>query len=285
MSILGERILLALSRDRASGDYSVGHYEEKHQDVDVYIAILRRTFPGMDLEGKKVLDIGCAEGMETLALSMMGAAEVHGIDIRIDAAQNKAIVEAHPDRAMRFSVMDAEATTFPDGEFDVAVTCGSFEHFLDPAAVLRETMRVVKPGGMIYVTSSVWAHPWGAHMNFFTRVPWVQFLFSERTIMAVRRRYRDDGATRFHEVEGGLNKVGVKSFQRIVRSLGLEVHRFHLTAVKGLRILTRLPLVRELFSSLIVVELRVPERAGSDRRDPRSRAGTARRTASRPAYL
>ncbi len=52
-------------------------------------------------------------------------------------------------------------------------------------------------------------------MNFFTKLPWVQFLFSEETIMNVRRLYRHDGAMWYHQVEGGLNEIGDRSFRSI----------------------------------------------------------------------
>jgi hypothetical protein len=46
-------------------------------------------------------------------------------------------------------------------------------------------------------------------MHSFTKAPSIQFVFSEATIMNVRRLYRSDGTRRFAEVEGGLNQVGV----------------------------------------------------------------------------
>lgn len=264
MSMLGEYILGKLSRDPATGDYLNEGFESKHNDPSFCIAELGRWFPDMtrQIEGKKVLDIGCGEGMETLALSRMGAALVHGIDIYIDASRNEAIRKEAAGE-IRFSVMDATHTSFPDGEFDAAVTYCAFEHFANPFAVLKECARVVGPGGLIFLTSSVWAHPYGSHMQFFTKVPWVQYLFTEKTIMTVRKKYRNDGAMKFEDVPGGLNKVGIGSFLRMVKALDLELPYLKLNAIKQLDFLTKFPYVNELFTNMLIAVMRkrpIPQR-------------------------
>lgn len=258
MSTIGESILSSLSRDPSIEDYTNEQYKKKHGDINVYISALQKRFPSIQqmIANKHVLDIGCAEGMETLALAKMGAAKVHGIDIRIDSDKNTDIRENNRDCKMDFSRMNAEMTSFSDGEFDAVVTCGSFEHFNDPYLVLKESKRILKNDGLIFLTSGVWAHPWGAHMNFFTKVPWVQFLFSEKSIMNVRKQYRHDGAVKFKDVEGGLNKVGIRSFTRMVDELDLKTDYLKLNPVKGLTPLTRVPLVNELFTNLIIAILR-----------------------------
>jgi ubiquinone/menaquinone biosynthesis C-methylase UbiE len=259
MSKFGETLLGHLSLSPGAPEYLNDTYEDRHADIHVNVSDFRRTFPGIGrlVAGKHVLDIGCSEGIETFALCKLGAASAHGIDIRIPQDRHLRTVETYRNYDARFSVMDAASMSFPDATFDVAVTCGSFEHFNDPFAVLRECRRVVKPGGRILLTSGVWAHPWGAHMNFFTRVPWVQYLFSERTIMAVRKRFRSDGAERFHEVEGGLNKVGIRAFEQMVETLDLQADYLKLQPIKGLTALTRIPYVNELFTNLIIAVLRV----------------------------
>ena len=258
MSKIGESILRKFSRDPNTVDYVNDHYEQKHRDVNVCIQTLKNTFPDIEtkITNKNVLDIGCAEGLETLAISMMGANEVYGIDIRINKDINQQIQQQNPNNKIKFAVMDATNTQLKDNELDAVVTCGSFEHFNDPYLILQESKRILVDDGLIFLTSSVWAHPWGAHMNFFTKVPWVQFIFNENTIMNVRRAYRNDGATKFNKVEGGLNKVGVRSFNEMVKNLNLKIEYLKLNPVKGLTPLTKIPYVNELFTNLIIAILR-----------------------------
>jgi SAM-dependent methyltransferase len=45
---------------------------------------------------------------------------------------------------------DARALPFPDASFDVVLSGGLLEHFRDPAPVLAEMARILRPGGLFY---------------------------------------------------------------------------------------------------------------------------------------
>jgi SAM-dependent methyltransferase len=125
------------------------------------------------------------------------------------------------------------------------------EHFPDPADALRQMERLLKPTGRILITfGEPWLSPWGSHMQFFCKVPWLNLWFSERTIMTVRSLYRQDGATRYEDVESGLNKMTLQKFERIVRDSGLVMEHRRYRCLKGLDFLARTPL-RELFVNQI----------------------------------
>jgi len=261
MSRFTEFILSRLSRDPGAEDYLVDHYEEKHRSLEAAIAQFDGLFPDFkeDILDKRILDVGCSEGLEAIAFVNMGAREVVGIDIRTDEQIFKKLVaELAPSSNVTCIVMNAERTSFPDCSFDRVVTVSSFEHFQNPQAILAETRRLLKPGGKVYITSGVWSSPYGAHMHFFTKIPWVQFFFSEETIMKVRRLYRRDGARRFKEVEGGLNDIGVAKFKDVVRDSGLLIEFLYLNPVKNLKILTKIPYINEFFTNMIHATLRKP---------------------------
>jgi 2-polyprenyl-3-methyl-5-hydroxy-6-metoxy-1,4-benzoquinol methylase len=259
MSRFGELILSRLSRDPNAKDILNDRYEEKHKSLQPAIDQFNALFPNIreDISGNKVLDIGCSEGLETIAIASIGASEVVGIDIRID---EEGFVELTSKLAPSLNVsvrtMDGENTEFSDESFDRIVSLGSFEHFKDPKAILVEANRLLNTGGKVYITSGVWNHPYGAHMNYFTKAPWIQFIFSEETIMNVRRQYRSDGANKFHEVEGGLNDVGIYKFKRFAQETGFSIEYLYLNPVYGLSILTKIPYINEFFSNLIVAVLR-----------------------------
>lgn len=98
--------------------------------------------------GKRVLDIGCGHGEQSLDLLRRGASVV-GIDISdkyVDIAAKSAQAAGYDKTKFQFQVMDAHALTFPDGSFDLVVGRGILHH-LSLQLCLAEIRRVLKPGG------------------------------------------------------------------------------------------------------------------------------------------
>jgi hypothetical protein len=59
-----------------------------------------------------------------------------------------------------------------------------------------------------------WHHPYGGHL--FSVFPWAHLIFSEKALTRWRSDLRDDGATRFGEVAGGLNQMTIRRFEELV---------------------------------------------------------------------
>jgi SAM-dependent methyltransferase len=65
--------------------------------------------------------------------------------------------------------MDATKMSFPVGSFDFAYSFDTFEHFPDPAAVLRELHRVLRPSGRVLTVLHPWTADTGCHdMRFIS---------------------------------------------------------------------------------------------------------------------
>jgi malonyl-CoA O-methyltransferase len=58
---------------------------------------------------------------------------------------------------------DVSRLPLADGSFDLAVSSAAFEHFLDVPAVLAETRRVLRPGGVLWVGIHLFTCPSGGH--------------------------------------------------------------------------------------------------------------------------
>jgi len=99
--------------------------------------------------GDRVLDVATGPGFLALLFAEQVTAVI-GIDITpAMLARAEANRVARNRHNVHFQEGDAEMLAFPDGSFDI-VTCGSaFHHFSDPARVLAEMVRVVKPGGRV----------------------------------------------------------------------------------------------------------------------------------------
>lgn len=102
--------------------------------------------------GLRLLDLGSGPGHVTVALAqMVTPGETIGIDInpsQLDAARALASEQAVAN--LSFELADAARLPFADGSFDVVSCCDILAYQPEPAVVLAEAHRVLKPGGLIY---------------------------------------------------------------------------------------------------------------------------------------
>lgn len=236
-------VLRRLSHDSPESGTDVLSPEDARRQLDA-------IWPGVirDMKGTRVLDFGCGRGAHTVALASIGAQAV-GLDIQprlLAAARDSA-----GDVPVRFT------DHLEEGErFDWILSVNSMEHFADPYSVLMEMKRRLAPQGSLLITfCPTWLSPYGAHMHYFTKVPWVHLIFPERVVMDVRSHYKSDGARRYEDVEGGLNKMTVFRFQRLIEQVGLSVHTLNVEYVKGQRWASRVPVVKELLANRVTATL------------------------------
>jgi len=112
----------------------------------------------VDLEGGGLyLDLGCSAGLYTrsLAQQLGENGTVLGIDIAPsmlkEAARRARRLRVPPSSMPSFARADAERLPFADAAFAGAVCGGSLNEFGDPARALRETARVLEPGGRLAI--------------------------------------------------------------------------------------------------------------------------------------
>ncbi|MFH0775334.1 MAG: methyltransferase domain-containing protein [bacterium] len=255
---IGEIVLRAFSKKPYKGDYNQDTEQElSHNEL----SLLRKEFPQFStlVKGKRVVDFGCGRGRQSISLVREEGCYVCGIDTNINILQqakklgseigiqnsNLIFVEHPPSEMLR--------------TFDIVISQNAMEHFPDPIAVLNEMKGLIHQDGKILITfGPPWFAPYGSHMHFFCKVPWLNLIFSERTVMNVRALYRNDGAKRYEEVESGLNKITVKKFERIVSQSGLIIQYKKYSYVKRLNWMKNLPLLRELFINHISCILTLP---------------------------
>jgi len=102
--------------------------------------------------GAVVLDMGCGRGTSVrLILKTFRPARVVAFDIDatlIERARRR--LAPLPGETVEVQVADATRLPFAGGEFDAAFELGILHHIPDWQAALRETARVLKPGGVFY---------------------------------------------------------------------------------------------------------------------------------------
>ncbi len=115
-----------------------------------------------------VLDAGCGVGWGT-ALLAAGGAHATGVDISPIAVEDAQ--QAYGDRA-EFAVADLLELPFENESFDAAVCFEAIEHVANPEPALDELRRVLRPGGLLLVsTPNKGVYPQGNpfHLHELTR--------------------------------------------------------------------------------------------------------------------
>jgi SAM-dependent methyltransferase len=126
--------------------------------------------------GEKVLEIGCGTGSDLLQFAKNGA-EAIGIDAtpeHVRLARERVGNKAKVLRA------DATALPFSDGQFDYVYSHGVLHHIDQPARVVRELFRVLRPGGRFNVqVYAFWSLRHLAYRLLYRR-QWKEFVENSR---------------------------------------------------------------------------------------------------------
>ena len=107
----------------------------------------------VSLAGAKVLDVGCGAGLLSEALAGEGA-RVTAIDLAPELIDVAKLHQLEAGLQIDYRLQSAEdlATELP-GTFD-AVTCMEMlEHVPDPGSVIEACARLLKPGGMLFLST------------------------------------------------------------------------------------------------------------------------------------
>jgi ubiquinone/menaquinone biosynthesis C-methylase UbiE len=187
--------------------FDSGQDYQTFQQIQGRLLMVYFRSKGLSFQGQRVLDLGCSWGGYS-QLFIAAGAQVVAIDI-----------EAHaqvPD-AVRSGLVESNALTLPvrAGQLDFVFCASLIEHVPQPARLLAELYRVLRPGGRCYVGFPPFYSPAGGH----------QFkpfhLLGERVATALVGK----GRYTFADLGGGwgLYRVTIGQVRRLLAETGLVI--------------------------------------------------------------
>lgn len=137
-------------------------FRKEQSDPDFFYGTLARDTVAQlraftDLSDATVLDVGGGAGYFTRELRAEGA---RVICVDIDAGEMSARDGEFPDGAVLGSALCLPIRT---GSIDLCFSSNVLEHVPDPVGMAEEMVRVTRPGGVIYLSYTLWLSPWGGH--------------------------------------------------------------------------------------------------------------------------
>jgi len=109
---------------------------------------LTRTFAGTDLNAE-ILDAGCGDGVGIAQLKEMGFARLTGVDM-----SEKKLAKARaatPTAKFLLGDLHTDLDALPSAWFDVVMSSHALEHCHDPAVVVAQFKRLLRPGGKLLI--------------------------------------------------------------------------------------------------------------------------------------
>lgn len=112
----------------------------------------RDALSGEPLKGLSLLDIGCGGGLLSEPMTRLGAS-VTGVDASARNIATASVHAARQDLAIDYRQGTAEALAESGARFDVVLALEIVEHVADVDLFLRSCGRLVKPGGLLFLST------------------------------------------------------------------------------------------------------------------------------------
>ncbi len=111
----------------------------------------RYKFATQYAQNKVILDIGCGGGHGSYKLIRAGAKKIYGVDVIADSIEYCQAHYNHPN--LFFKQGDITRLDFDDNSFDLICAFEVIEHIKNYQKAISELRRVLKPGGLLIIST------------------------------------------------------------------------------------------------------------------------------------
>ena len=130
--------------DQFAGEFDV---RMNRYDLETRLRVIFEQLLPEDLSGKMLLDVGCGTGWFSRKAMERGA-RVTSLDVGLNLLEQ--VGRKCSSQCCLGSIC---ALPFADGTFDVVISSEVIEHVPEPHLAVRELVRVLKPGGVLALTT------------------------------------------------------------------------------------------------------------------------------------
>lgn len=180
------------------------------------------------LKGSNILDIGCGYGALSHVLTKEGA-RCTGTEIDKNALSfakrfSSTILKKSRPRLLR---VRGELLPFKNNSFDIVVLFDVIEHVGKPSIVLKESQRVLKKNGILYVEFTPYYSLVGHHLYDYAK--WPIHILPKKMIKRIVLSKKTNNFFSNKDVWAqfvSLNKLKISNFQKMVSKLQKIEERF-----------------------------------------------------------
>jgi len=168
----------------------------------------------IDLAGKRVLELGCNAGFEVWYLSHHFDADAWGVDV-----VERAAWATLADERTHYVCTDIGVDSpFDADSFDRVISFTVLEHVVHPYAVLRDLFRIMRPGGLAWMSANLYRGPLASHLYRELLFPFPHLLFDDEVIAAWRQAHGKPA-----EGAAWVNRLTWEQYEAYFRRIGFRI--------------------------------------------------------------
>jgi 2-polyprenyl-3-methyl-5-hydroxy-6-metoxy-1,4-benzoquinol methylase len=127
---------------------------------------VEKAIPFSDLNGRRLLDIGCNSGYNSIHAASKHGLSCTGIDIVLRHVEVSRFLSQLAEVDAEFLIDSAETFRRPN-QFDVVLHFGTLYHLPNPVLSLQATFDNLRPGGYLALETQVYDHPQDPNICYF----------------------------------------------------------------------------------------------------------------------